>query len=281
MHSCIKWRDILRIAKGADQSSLIVLPQSNSNRWRRSNDRDTPEQVKGFPRLTAASGRAENRDGIPVERAPRPRGRIPLEGPHRHSPCPCRTFPIPYAPSSGSPHPMDAPSSARDPRHVDDQATGLRARVREPAMATKGPVPRPCLRADDGPPLRRERFGAGSGVEADFREPGRGGPPSGGRDSERPEPDVHAVRRRHRCPAPRPTVSSRRSTRPARRRPAPAPSAPTRPVRMQRLRSRAAQARRPNRPPISSSANSFRNDCGCWKSTIKRRQRSRKRSTPS
>ena len=198
----------------------------------------------------------------------------------RHSPCPCRTFPIPYAPSSGSPYPMRIPSSGRDPRDVDDQC------IRPPGSGSR------TGRGHEGPcasavacvlmtalACAASGSDAGCAVEADLRDPGGGGLPSGSRESRRPDPDADAVRRRHRRPP-------RRDQRPApgdqpcrRRRRRPPPHAPARTASPAVAAGTSTVHR--NRPPINSSANSFRNGSGCSRSTIKRRRRSRKRAAPS
>src|SRR5262249_39762435 len=83
---------LLQFAKGANRSSLIVLYQSDTNLWRRSNDRDASEQVKGVLGPMRPQSGPDRVANVPASRPSAARDSGPRVRPGRHSPCPCPTF---------------------------------------------------------------------------------------------------------------------------------------------------------------------------------------------
>ena len=193
-----------------------------------------PDQIKGVPRPGSAAFPPPIRgspSGPPGQVRPTSRRR-PARSLARHSPCPCPPFPIPYAPSSGSPHPANATSGGREP-----------ARCRHPRIGPSGPGSRaetatiPGTRASPGcmlsssSPWRRR-------VSAQENPTSPGDPPldAAGLATRRPTrtatpPTVRCRGRRHarrgRRTAPGHQSIGRRRRRPPRRPPGSTAAAPS------------------------------------------------------
>ena len=219
MHSCVRRRRCSRDdARGSTRSSLIVLPQSNTNLWRRSNDRAASGSGQGFSEPSPASHSAPRfRRHSPTAR-PSHGTSVGDVSPPGHSPCRLTAFPIPYAPPSGLPYPVNPSTVGRDPAMPRSTSWTCRSDFGRRSRPASPQCPATGQRLAPGHGVRPGRDEHRPGDSAEIRTRLRKS--RGRRQLQRQSPPPQPRRRHRRTPrsppsGPRRPASSRRSTPPA------------------------------------------------------------------